>query len=123
MMNTVKINREAFWVFLGASFLCFANIWGYPITILDEAKNAEAAREMLLNHNLIPYFNEVLRTDKPLLHYIFMQFGYSIFGINEFGARFFGALFGVAFITYFYLFLNKFTSRNIARMATFVLMS
>lgn len=123
MMNTVKINREAFWVFLGASFLCFANIWGYPITILDEAKNAEAAREMLLNHNLIPYFNEVLRTDKPLLHYIFMQFGYSIFGINEFGARFFGALFGVGFITYFYLFLNKFTSRNIARMGTFVLMS
>lgn len=123
MMNTMKTNKEAVIVFLVASFLCFSNIWEYPITILDEAKNSEAAREMLLNKHLIPTFNDVLRTDKPLLHYLFMQLGYFIFGVNELGARFFGALFGAGFMTYFYVFLRQHSSINEARIGTFVLMS
>lgn len=123
MMKTMKISREAYLVFLCSVILCFSNIWAYPITILDEAKNAEAAREMLFGHHFIPYFNEVLRTDKPPLHYIFMQLGYVIFGVNELGARFFGSLFGAAFLTYFFVFLNKYSTRNIARMSCLILMS
>ena len=123
MMNTMKTNKEAVIVFLVASFLCFSNIWGYPITILDEAKNSEAAREMLLNRHLVPTFNDILRTDKPLLHYLFMQLGYIIFGVNELGARFFGAFFGAGFMTYFYLFLRQHLNINKARIGTFVLMS
>lgn len=122
-MNTMKINREAWVVFLFSVILCYSNIWGYPITILDEAKNAEAAREMLLGNHFIPFFNDVLRTDKPPLHYFFMQLGYLIFGVNELGARFFSALFGAGFLTYFFLFLKKFSTRNIARMTTVFLLS
>ena len=116
-------NIEALVVFVLALFLMLSNIWGYPITILDEAKNAEAAREMLIGNHFLPTFNEALRTDKPPLHYFFMQLGFTIFGVNELGARFFGALLGAGFMTGFYLFLRRFSTLNIARLTTFILLS
>lgn len=123
MTNTIKINREAWVVFLLACFLCLSNIGGYPITILDESKNAEAAREMLLGDYLTPTFNDFLRTDKPILHYLLMQLGYLIFGVNELGARIFGALAGAGFMTYLWVFLRKYATRNIARVTTLLLFS
>ncbi|MEL0241361.1 MAG: glycosyltransferase family 39 protein, partial [Flavobacteriaceae bacterium] len=69
--------------------------WSYPINILDEAKNSEAAREMLETGRwFYPTFNDVIRTDKPPLHYFFMALGYLVFGVGPFGARFFSAVFG-----------------------------
>ncbi|MXV37159.1 phospholipid carrier-dependent glycosyltransferase [Flavobacteriaceae bacterium Ap0902] len=117
------LNRksELLVVFIISLFLCAANIWGYPISILDEAKNAEAAREMFQGHAFLPTFNDFLRTDKPPLHYFFMQFGYTLFGVNEWGARFFGALLGAGFITYFYAFLRKHIFLNVARLALMIL--
>jgi len=53
----------------------------FPIYILDEAKNSEAAREMLVSQNyFMPTFNGALRTDKPPLHYFFMMLSYSVLG-------------------------------------------
>ena len=67
--------------------VCYANISGLDVYALDEAKNAEAAREMFESGDyVVPYYNYQLRTDKPPLHYYFMAAGYSIFGVNEFGA-------------------------------------
>ena len=88
-----------------ATAVCFANIGGLDIYALDEAKNAEAAREMLESGNyVVPYFNYELRTDKPPLHYYFMVAGYQLFGVNAFGARFFSSLAGVLTILIVYLF-------------------
>ncbi|MEN1784183.1 MAG: glycosyltransferase family 39 protein [Bacteroidota bacterium] len=82
-------------VFIVALFICTLFIGAYPIYILDESRNAEAAREMFISGNyIVPYFNGVLRTDKPPLHYYIMTLGYQIFGINAFGARFFSGVFG-----------------------------
>ncbi|MFC3414075.1 ArnT family glycosyltransferase [Algoriphagus hitonicola] len=67
----------------------------YSIYILDEAKNAEAAREMWESGNWFnPTFNGQARYDKPPLHYFFMGAAYSIFGVGEFSARIFSGIFG-----------------------------
>ncbi|MDO5654931.1 MAG: glycosyltransferase family 39 protein [Flavobacteriaceae bacterium] len=115
--------KEIIFVFVAAFFLMISGIWLYPITILDEAKNAAAAREMFLGHSFYPTFNEILRSDKPPLHYVFMQLGYFIFGINELGARFFGSLLGAGFMAFFYQFLRNYASLNLARLSVFMLLS
>ena len=76
--------------------LLSSNIGGLYIYSLDEAKNSVCAREMLERGDLIvPTFNEELRTDKPPLHYYFMQVAYLIFGVNEFSARIFSVIMGI----------------------------
>lgn len=84
------------WLLIGLGVLVFfVGLDSYSIYILDEAKNAEAAREMFEYKNwLIPTFNGTPRFDKPPLHYFFFGISYSVFGVNEFGARFFPALCG-----------------------------
>lgn len=109
---------------LMAGLLCFMNLGGHPIYILDEAKNAEAAREMLLNQDWItPSFNGELRTDKPPLHYWFMMISYQIFGINANGARFFSAIFGILTILSTFHFTWKFMGLKTAVFTTITLLS
>lgn len=84
------------WLLIGLGVLVFfVGLDSYSIYILDEAKNAEAAREMWEHKNwLLPTFNGAPRYDKPPLHYFFFGISYGLFGVNEFGARFFPALCG-----------------------------
>lgn len=113
----LNLNRkQAFWlVFFSSLFFCLLGSWLYPIYILDESKNAEAAREMLVRLDLItPTFNGVLRTDKPVLHYYFMMLGYKLFGVNAFGARFFSAVSGGFTIAIMYYFIQRFLSNQLA---------
>lgn len=88
-----------------------SNIWGTSIYILDEAKNASCALEMLQRSEFItPTFNGELRTDKPPLHYYFMMLAYSLFGANAFAARLFSALAGVVLVLYLYKKVSGFTN-------------
>ncbi|UOB16709.1 ArnT family glycosyltransferase [Abyssalbus ytuae] len=104
--------------------LCGFNIFGYPIYILDEAKNTEAAREMLVNSNfIVPTFNNNLRTDKPPLHYFFMMLSYKIFGVGPLGARFFSAVFGALTIASTFYFTKKFEGTKAAYITVFILWS
>ncbi len=113
-----------FLILLAGGFLCFVNLGSHPIYILDEAKNAEAAREMFANGNwIVPTFNDELRTDKPPLHYWFMMISYKLFGVSAFAARFFSAFFGVLTLISTYHFAKKFINRRIAATTTFVLCS
>ena len=113
-----------FLILMAAGFLCFANLGSHPIYILDEAKNAEAAREMFVNGNwIVPTFNGELRTDKPPLHYWFMMLAYKLFGVDAFAARFFSALFGVLTIISTYHFTKKFINKRIAAITVFLLCS
>lgn len=76
------------------------------ISVFDEARNSECAREMLeMREWVVPTYNYELRTDKPPLHYYFMMMGYTLFGVGPFGARFFSAVAGAltVFLTFRYL--------------------
>ena len=111
-------------IFLFALGIYLSNVSGVSIYILDEAKNAGCAREMFERGDIVvPTFNEVLRTDKPPLHYFFMMLSYSIFGVNEFAARFFSAFFGALTILITYLFVKKFRDQKTANWSVFILLS
>lgn len=111
-------------VFIIAFLTCTSFIGTYPIYILDEARNSEAAREMLANLNfIVPYFNGDLRTDKPPLHYYFMIVGYKIFGVNALGARFFSGVFGALTLLVNYRAAKKYLNTPVAIISTIVLLS
>ncbi|MEQ9424572.1 MAG: glycosyltransferase family 39 protein [Cyclobacteriaceae bacterium] len=101
-----------------------ANFWGHSIYLLDEAKNAECAREMLETGNwIVPTFNYELRTDKPPIHYYFMMLAYSIFGVNAFAARFFSIVFGVLTVLLIDRFCIKNYDKRTANFTTLTLLS
>lgn len=110
---------------VGLAVLLFsANIWGVSIYILDEAKNAEAAREMWEQQDwIVPTWNYGLRTDKPPLHYYFMMASYSIFGVNPFAARLFSALCGVATVWITFRFTRQFLGVPSAWFAALTLLA
>ncbi len=104
--------------------LFFGKLAGWDIYIVDEAKNASCAREMLEKGNwIVPTFNDSLRAQKPPLHYYFMALGYHIFGINELGARFFSSLFGLLTVVVMYLFTKRFLPVRVAFLSSLVLLS
>lgn len=103
-MKLSNLKKEPYWIFLLALAVCMAFNWSYPIYILDEAKNSEAAREMWSTGNyIVPFFNGELRGDKPPFHYFMMALGYELFGVNPLGARFFSGLFGAFTLLLTYL--------------------
>jgi 4-amino-4-deoxy-L-arabinose transferase-like glycosyltransferase len=94
------------------------------IYILDEAKNAECAREMFESGNyIVPTFNYELRTDKPPLHYYFMVLSYKIFGVSSWSARFFSMVFGALSLLITYLFVKKWLGIKTAYISSLVLIS
>lgn len=104
--------------------ISFSNIGGLDIYALDEAKNAEAAREMFESGDyLVPYYNGELRTDKPPLHYYFMSIGYALFGVGAFGARFFSSLFALFTIVLTYFFVKRHINTKAATYSALVLLS
>lgn len=105
-----------------AAILLFIRLNEPPIYILDEARNAQCAKEMMQNSDWItPTFNDELRPHKPPLHYYFMWLGYKLFGTNAFGARFFSALMGLLTILVTYYFTRRFISRRVAILASAIL--
>lgn len=123
-MRFFNIQNSHWWMFFLAFFLCVFGNGSSIIYILDEAKNSEAAREMLLYGNYFkPTFNNIIRTDKPPFHYFFMMVGYKIFGINAFGARFFSALFGAFTIVSTFIFTKKHIGDKVAKTTYWVLLS
>ena len=110
---------------LACIFLCtllFSGLNSPPIYILDEARNAQCAKEMEQNNTLVvPTFNGRLRTDKPPLHYFFMIAAYKMMGVSSFSARFFSAIFGLLTVGIIALFANKYIGRQTAILTTIIL--
>ena len=99
-----------------------ANFWGFPVYILDEAKNAACAMEMLERGDwVVPTFNNVLRTDKPPLHYFFMMASYSVFGYTPFAARLFSVIMGLLTVAVTYHFTRRMEGERIAFLAGLVM--
>ncbi len=92
--------------------------------ILDEARNAACAREMMEKGDLIvPTFNYEIRVDKPPLHYYFMILAYYLIGFSEFSARIFSSLAGAGTVLATYLFTAKYLGRKPAFWASLALLS
>ncbi len=113
------------WLYLlfGATvLLLFFRLGAAPIYILDEAKNAQCAREMFVRNNwIVPTFNGELRTDKPALHYWFMILAYKMFGVNAFAARFFSVFMAIGTLGLTYFFTARWANKGTAFFATLVL--
>ena len=117
-------NNNKVWIFvvLVAALISFTFINAYPISILDEAKNAEAAREMLASGTYwVPKFNGELRTDKPPLHYYFMLLGFNLFGTTVLGARFFSALMGFITLLTTFGFARRYFGNAVAQTTLLIL--
>src|SRR5215469_16515618 len=72
---------------LGLVLLMVGN-WILPITDRDEARFAEASREMLQRGDyIVPWFNGQWRFDKPILIYWCQSAAYRVLGANNFAAR------------------------------------
>jgi 4-amino-4-deoxy-L-arabinose transferase-like glycosyltransferase len=82
--------RQSYPLLLLLGLLLFLpNLGSHGLWDVDEAHNAECAREMWeAREFVIPTFNYSLRTDKPVLLYWCLQASYSLFGVNEWSARF-----------------------------------
>jgi 4-amino-4-deoxy-L-arabinose transferase-like glycosyltransferase len=120
----IAADRRLLVIVLLCGITFFLNLGKAPIYILDEAKNAQCAREMLQNHNwIVPTFNQVLRTDKPPLHYFFMSAAYCVFGVNAFGARFFSALCGLLVVVLTYRFAAKHINKQVGVLSAVILLS
>jgi len=122
-MQIVSKRNLIFLLLLGA-FLYFANLGGPSIYILDEAKNAGCAREMMDRGDLVvPTFNGELRTDKPPLHYYFMMMSYNVFGVSAWGARFFSAIAGLLLIALIYVQVSRIVNERVAFFSALVMLS
>lgn len=118
------MNNKLLTVLLLAFVLYTANNWGVSIYILDEAKNASCAMEMIQRNNfIVPTYNDELRTDKPPLHYYFMIIGYKLFGVTPFAARLFSALAGLALVLLIYTRVRKHVNESVAFYTTLVLLA
>lgn len=102
------LNTRGSWILFAAAVLLFAGLGRSDIYILDEARNAQCAREMMeQNEWVVPTFNQELRGHKPPLHYYFMRAAYTVFGVNAFAARFFSALLGLSLLVFLWKFVQK----------------
>jgi 4-amino-4-deoxy-L-arabinose transferase-like glycosyltransferase len=117
-----RSDKYAWLLLLAFVLLVFLGLGSAPVYILDEAKNAQCAREMGQRGDwVVPTFNGALRTDKPALHYWFMMIAYKLFGVGEWQARFFSALCGVGTLLISYLFVRRFAHPRLALFTVFVL--
>ncbi|GAA4824198.1 glycosyltransferase family 39 protein [Algivirga pacifica] len=120
----MKLTWTAGSLLLISIVIFFANSWGFSIYIIDEARNAECAREMLTNGEwIVPTYNGDLRFDKPPLHYWFMMLGYQLFGVNPFGARFFSGIMGILTVMTTFFFTKRLLNERVAFFSGLTLLS
>jgi len=109
-------------VFTLLGTLLFSGLGSPRVYMLDEARNAQCAREMMENHSLVvPTFNGKIRTDKPPLHYYFMMVAYKLFGVSSFSARLFSAIFGLLTLILVSLFTSKYLGSQVALLTTIII--
>lgn len=88
---------------MGCGLGFWLNLGGYPLFDVDEPRYAQAAYEMIQRNDWVtPYFNGVVRFDKPVFYYWLIAFAYQLMGVTEFAARSVSALSGtlMVFATY-----------------------
>lgn len=111
-------------IFVLAFIFFFFKLWGFMLFDVDEPRYAEAAREMIESNNWItPYFNYVVRFDKPVLFYWLIAFCYKLFGVSEFAARLPSAIMATLMVLSTYFFGRKHINQNFAFISALVLLT
>ncbi|MFM2097277.1 MAG: Undecaprenyl phosphate-alpha-4-amino-4-deoxy-L-arabinose arabinosyl transferase, partial [Planctomycetota bacterium] len=108
---------------IGALIL-FTNLGVPRLWDRDEPRNAGCAAEMIARGDwVVPWFNDELRTHKPVLLYWLIMVAYSMFGMNEFSARFGSAMLGLGTIVWTYAIGSRLFNPRIGLLAGIVLAS
>lgn len=117
--------RQGFLLLAVMCAACFFYALGsYPLFDVDEPRYAEAARQMLVRQDWVtPYFNGVVRFDKPPLFYWLAALSYQAFGISEFAARLVSALAATLLVAGVYGLVRAFATTRAALAAALVLAS
>jgi len=67
-----------------------------PLSVPDEGRYPEVAREMLLTHDYVtPRVNGIVFLDKPILYYWLQAASFKVLGVNTWSIRLMPALFGI----------------------------
>ena len=104
--------------------LYFYKLGGVGLIDVDEPRYAEAGREMLESGNwIVPYFNYVVRFDKPIFFYWLEALSMKAYGVNEFSARLPSLLASLLCVSMLFYFLKTFFSNVTAMLGSLVLMS
>ncbi len=83
-----RLALRPFWVLLLCSAVFFVGLNAYPLMDPDEGRNAEVAREVVVNgHWLPPTINGEVRYEKPPLYYWLVALSFKTWGVREFAAR------------------------------------
>ncbi|OGI20134.1 MAG: hypothetical protein A3B68_00895 [Candidatus Melainabacteria bacterium RIFCSPHIGHO2_02_FULL_34_12] len=111
-------------IFVLYVILYFFRLGSVGLIDVDEPRYAEAGREMLKSGNwIVPYFNYVVRFDKPIFFYWLEAISMKIFGINEFSARFPSMLSAFISLGFLFYFVKRFYGEMIALISVLILMS
>lgn len=106
------------------ALILFTNLGVPRLWDRDEPRNAGCAAEMIARGDwVVPWFNDELRTHKPVLLYWLIMAAYSLFGVNEFSARLGSALLGLGTIVWTYVIGSRLFHARIGLLAGIVLAS
>ncbi len=104
--------------------LYFYGLGSTGLTDVDEPRYAEAGREMLESGNwVVPYFNYVVRYDKPIFFYWLEALSMKAFGVNELAARLPSAITAIISAGFVFYFVRAFYGVVCGLMSALVLMS
>lgn len=124
----MKLNKKDtiyLFIIIGVCLLLFfLRLGSTTLFDVDEPRYAEAAREMIESNNWItPYFNYVVRFDKPIFFYWLIAICYKLFGISEFAARFPSAVMAMLTALTVYFFGRKHINSNYGVISSLILIT
>lgn len=104
--------------------LYFFRLGSVGLIDVDEPRYAEGGREMLESLDfIVPYFNYVVRFDKPILFYWLEAFSMKLFGVNEFSVRLPSVLSACLCLGVLFYFIRTFFDTFCGLIGTLILMS
>lgn len=120
----MRFNRHLVIVAGIAVVLLFIKLGTISLFQVAEARNSQVPVEMMYtNEYVVPFFNGLIRTDKPPLEYYAILLAYKIGGVNEACARFFSALCGLVVIIATWFFTKRNAGSKTAWWSTLFLLA
>ncbi len=121
---TKSSNKYIYILIILSAALLFIRLGSISLYQVAEARNAECAREMLVNDDwVVPIYNNHLRTDKPALEYFAMIASYVVGGVGEGSARFFSAVCGLLLIVFTFFFTSSYLGKKVGWWASLTLLA